>query len=256
MSCAEVGRILGMSASKISRIETGHSGLQIADVAELLALYRVPAARSRKLLDQLRRGNQKGWWHRRTGLPRLWRALIERESSATFIQNYESLVIPGLLQTSEYCATMIRSGEPTLAAAELENLVASRMARQTLLTRARAPRFVAVVNEVALRIPVGGPGVMRRQLLHLVTVAGQPNIDLRVVPVSAGAHAGLRGSFMILEFAAEPGIAFVENHDTGIFLEEEGELERYRLALRTIMGLALSQQATIELIKAIAEDLG
>jgi transcriptional regulator with XRE-family HTH domain len=256
LSCAEVARLLGVSASKISRIETGNSGLQVDDVAALLDFYQVPAGKQQKLLGLLRRGNQRGWWERQAGLPHLWRTLIDFESKAIRIQNYESLVIPGLLQTSEYTAAMIRGTEPTLSNAELDNLVASRMARQTILTSTAAPEFLAVIHEVALRMPIGEPGVMKRQLRHLQTVAELPNVGLRVVPAAAGAHAGLRGPFMILDFAEEPSLAFIENHDTGIFLEEDEDLAGYRLAMRNILGLALTPGQSIELIGTVTAELG
>jgi transcriptional regulator with XRE-family HTH domain len=253
LSCAKVARLLGVSASKISRIETGSSGMQIEDVAALLGFYQVPAARRQELLELLRRGNLKGWWHRQAGLPHLWRALIDVESKASRILNYEALVVPGLLQTSEYSAVMIRGSEPaTLSNGELDNLVASRMARQALLTRANAPEFCAVINEIALRLPIGPAGVMKRQLQHLLTVAERPNIHLQVIPADVGANAGLRGPFVILEFPEEPGLVFVENHDTGIFLDDETDLNRYRLALRNILDLALSQEASAELIGSLA----
>lgn len=255
LSCAEVAKILGVSASKISRIETGNSGMQVDDVAALLGFYQVPAARRQALLNLLQRGHEKGWWQRQAGLPHLWRTLIDLENKATRILNYEPMVIPGLLQTSEYSAAMIKGGEPTLSNGELDNLVASRMARQALLTRVSAPLFLAVIHEIALRQPIGAPGVMKRQLKHLLTVAERPNIGLRVLPISAGANAGLRGPFVILEFVEEPSLVFVENHDTGIFLEDDADLERYRLALRNILGMALPPDETAELIAAIAAEL-
>jgi transcriptional regulator with XRE-family HTH domain len=256
LSCAEVAKTLGVSASKISRIETGNSGLQVEDVSALLDFYQVPTGKKQKLLGLLRRGDQKGWWERQAGLPHLWRTLIDFENKAVRIQNYEALVVPGLLQTSEYSAAMIRGTEPRLSNAELDNLVASRMARQTLLTRATAPRFLAVVHEVALRMPVGEPGVMKRQLRHLLAIAERPNIDLHVVPTAAGAHAGLRGPFVILDFAEEPSLAFVENHDTGIFLEEDADLAGYRRAMRNILNLALAPGDTNELILSVISELG
>jgi transcriptional regulator with XRE-family HTH domain len=255
LSCADVARTLGVSASKISRIETGNSGLQIDDVSALLGFYQVPTPKRDELLNLLRRGDQKGWWERQAGLPQLWRALIDFENKATRIQCYESVVIPGLLQTGEYCEAMFRAIDDTLSDAELDNLVASRMARQTLLTRSTAPQFLAVVHEVALRLPVGGPGVMKRQLQHLLTIAERPNIVLRMVPTRAGAHVGLRGPFMILEFADEPGLAFMENQDTGMFLGEEVDLAGYRLALRNILKVALAPAATADEIAAIIAEL-
>jgi transcriptional regulator with XRE-family HTH domain len=254
LSCADVAKTLGVSASKISRIETGNSGLQLDDVSALLGFYQVTASKRNELLNLLRRGDQKGWWERQAGLPQLWRALIDFENKATRIQVYHPLMIPGLLQTGEYCEAMIRATDDTLSDAELDNLVASRMARQTVLTRSTAPQYLAVIHEAALRMPVGGPGVMRRQLQHLLTIAERSNIVLRVLPVSAGAHAGLRGMFMILEFTDEPALVHVENQATGMFLEEESDLAGYRLALRNILNVSLAPAATVELIATIAAE--
>ncbi|MGH3963409.1 MAG: helix-turn-helix domain-containing protein [Pseudonocardiaceae bacterium] len=256
LSGAEVAKRLGMSPSKISRIETGISGLQIEDVAALLGLYQVPASTRDELLDLVRRSEERGWWTRQPGLPQLWRSLIDFEAKATRVQNYEALFVPGLLQTAEYARAIIQGIAPTITVAELDNLVAARMARQALLARASAPQFFAVVDEGALRRPVGEPGVMHRQLQHLLGAAEQPHVMLRVVPLAAGAHAGLRGSFVILEFAEEPALVFVENQSTGLFLEEEADLAAYRLALGNILNAALAPAATAELIAQIAAELG
>jgi len=255
LSGAEVAKRMGMSPSKISRIETGNSGLQIEDVAALLGLYQVPASTRDELLDLVRRSEERGWWTRQPGLPQLWRSLIDFEAKATRVQNYEALVVPGLLQTAEYARALIDGVAPTVSEAELDNLVAARMARQTVLTRASAPHFFAVVDEGALRRPVGGPGVMHRQLHHLLGVAEQPHVTVRVVPLAAGAHAGLRGPFVILEFADDPALVFIENHGTGLFLEEETDLAAYRLALGNILHKALAPAATAELITQVAAEL-
>lgn len=255
LSGAEVAKRMGMSPSKISRIETGNSGLQIEDVAALLGLYQVPASTRDELLDLVRRSEERGWWTRQPGLPQLWRSLIDFEAKATRVQNYEALVVPGLLQTAEYARALISGVAPTVSEAELDNLVAARMARQTVLTRASAPHFFAVVDEGALRRPVGGPGVMHRQLHHLLGVAEQPHVTVRVVPLAAGAHAGLRGPFVILEFADDPALVYLENHSTVLFLEEETDLAAYRVALGNILHAALAPAATAELITQIAAEL-
>lgn len=254
LSCAEVAKTLGVSASKISRIETGNSGLQLDDVSALLGFYQVAAKKRNELLNLLRRGDQKGWWERQAGLPQLWRALIDFENKAARIQVYQPMMIPGLLQTGEYCEAILGSTDNTLSDAELGNLVASRMARQTVLTRSAAPQYLAIIHEVALRMPVGEAGVMRRQLHHLLSVAERPNIGIRAVPISAGANVGLRGPFMILEFADEPALVHIENQVTGMFLEEEPDLSGYRLALRNILNKSLASPATAELIAKIAHE--
>jgi len=254
LSCVEAAEVIGGSPSKISRIETGYTGMQVEDVATLLGFYQVPAAKRDELLDLLKKGEQKGWWERQVGLPRLWRILINFENKATIIQNYEPLMIPGLLQTAEYSRALMRGDNPALSEAELDNLVASRMARQTLLSRAKAPHYLAVVHEAALRIPVGDRGVLNRQLRALLNLVERPNITLRVVPAGAGAHAGLRGSFLIMEFAGEPGVVHVENQETGLFLEEEADLASYRLALRNIVHVSLDPVASAEFVDSITRE--
>ena len=255
LSCAEVGEKLGASASKISRMETGHSGLQVEDVAALLGFYEVSAKKRTELLDLLKRGDQKGWWERQANLPTLWRSLIDFESKATRIQNYEATVIPGLLQTDEYVAAIMQGTEPTLTGAELDNLVATRIARQARLTSFGGPQFLGVIHEAALRIPVGGTKVMVRQLRRLVDLNERPNVTLRIVPNDAGAHAGLRGPFVILEFAEEPALVHLENQDTGLFLEEEADLAGYRLALRNILNEAVAPDATEGVLSALITEL-
>jgi transcriptional regulator with XRE-family HTH domain len=255
LSCAEAGKALGVSASKISRIETGNSGLQSEDVATLLGFYQVPSAKRNELLELLRRGDTKGWWERQAGLPKLWRAVIDYENKATRIQHYGPLIIPGLLQTGEYCEAMLRGTDDTLTDAELDNLVATRMARSTVLTRSTAPQYLAVIHEAALRMLVGGAGVMARQLRHLLGMAERPNVVLRVLPTSVGATVGLRGSFMILELTDEPDLVHIENQITGMFLEEDADLTGYRLALRNILSVALAADATATLIDTIATEL-
>lgn len=252
MSCTQVAAAIGVSQSKISRIERGLSGLREADVAGLLGLYRVPAETRDELLDLLQHSDERGWWSNKPAVPRLWRGLMDVEDQATKIQNYEVAFVPGLLQTADYCRAVIEGANPALTDAEVDTLVATRMGRQTLLTRASAPQLVAVLDESALRRPIGVPGVIRRQLQHLLTVAEQPNVLLRVVPVAAGAHAGLEGPFSIVEFDDGPGVVFIENHHTGLFLEEPAELASYRTALGHILSAALAQPATVELIATLA----
>jgi transcriptional regulator with XRE-family HTH domain len=254
LSLAEVAERLGASASKISRMETGHSGLQSDEVATLLGFYQVPSVKRQELLDLLRRGDQKGWWERQAGLPSLWRALIDFENKATRIQHYGALIIPGLVQTSEYTEAMLKGTDDTLSNAELDNLVATRMARQAVLTRSSAPQYLALIHEVALRMPVGGKGVMNRQLRHLLSICERPNIRLQVVPTRSGAHVGLRGAFQILEFAEDPSLVHVENQITGMFLEEDADLAGYRLALRNILNVAFAPDATADLIFAVATE--
>jgi transcriptional regulator with XRE-family HTH domain len=251
---ADVAKQLGMSPSKISRIETGNRMLSVDVVATLLGLYKVPERQREEILDQVRRSTERGWWESQgLGLPELWKALIDFESRATRIQNYEALFIPGLLQTDEYTGIIIKAINQALTEAELTNLVASRSARQAVLRR-QDLQFLAVIDEGALRRPIAESGVMRRQLRHLVDNADRPNITLRVVPLQAGPHAGFRGPFAVMDFAEEPSLAYFENQATSMFLDDKVDVAAYRAAFGNILNVALGPAESADLISTIAAD--
>lgn len=254
LSGSEVAKALGMSPSKISRIETGSRGLRVDDVAALLGHYKVPEQRRTQILDQVRKAEERGWWESQgLGLPQLWQALINFESRATRIQNFEALFVPGLLQTDEYTEAIISSINKTLSKTELTNLVASRRARQAVLSR-RELQFLAVIDEGALRRPITVSGVMRRQLRHLVDSSERPNITVRVVPLQVGQYAGLQGPFAILEFEDEPSLVYTENQVTSMFLDEKEDVAAYRVALGNILNEALEPAESAQLIASLAEE--
>jgi transcriptional regulator with XRE-family HTH domain len=252
LSGAEVAKALGMSPSKISRIETGHRGLRVDDVAALLGHYKVPEQKRNQILDQVRKAEERGWWESQgLGLPELWQALISFESRATRIQNFEAMFIPGLLQTDEYTEAIIASINKTLSKVELTNLVASRRARQAVLNR-RELQFLAVIDEGVLRRPIAESGVMRRQLRHLVDSGERPNITVRVVPLRAAQYAGQLGPFAIMEFTDEPSLVFFENQHIGMFLDENEDIAAYRVTLGNILNEALDPAESAELIASLA----
>lgn len=251
---AEVAKQLGMSPSKISRIETGHRMLSVDVVAALLGLYRVPERERDQILDQVRKSAERGWWESQgLGLPELWKALIDFESRATRIQNYEALVVPGLLQTDEYTGAIIKGINKAMTESELTNLVASRRARQAVLRR-RDLQFLAVIDEGALRRPIPERGLMRRQLRHLVDSGERSNITIRVVPLQVGPHAGLQGPFAAMDFAEEPSLVYVENHYLGMFLDQPEDIAAYRIALGNILNVALEPEESMGLISVAAAE--
>lgn len=253
MTAAQAAEALGCSGSKLSRIETGSRGLHVEDVAALLGLYRVPERRRDELLELVRKADERGlWFTQGSGLPDLWQTLIDFERRANRLQNFESLFVPGLLQTADYCGAMLHGMNEAITDAEADRLVAGRMARQAVLRR-RDLQFLAVVDEGVLRRVIGEPGTQRRQLRHLVDEADRPNVTLRVVPFAAGAYAGLRGPFMTLDFEDEPSAVFVENQTLGLFLEEKEDLAAFRLSLGNILAKALSPAESVALITDVAE---
>src|SRR5437660_8194146 len=156
LTCADVAKALGTSVTKISRMETGERGLYVDDVAALLGLYHVPAKRREELLDLVRNGGKPNWWQLKpSDLPTEWRDLMALEADATSIANLEPLVVPGLLQTSEYATALISATNEELSETEVHGLVATRMGRQTMLATRSAPTLRAIIDEMALRRPIG-----------------------------------------------------------------------------------------------------
>ena len=255
-SCATVGAALGISASKISRIETGRIGLQADEVAALLGFYQVAKPLREELLELVRRAAEPGWWQvQGSRLPELWQELIDFERSATAIINYEPLLIPGLLQTADYAGALIAAANPALSEDEVETRVAARTTRQALLGRPHPPRLLALLEEGVLRRVVGDPGLMRRQVRHLEDAATRSNVTVQVVPTAAGAHPGLGGPFVILEFDGDPTLVYLENRRGSAILEEEDDIAEATMALRHLQRIALSSDDSLALLAEVAREL-
>src|SRR5579859_3272333 len=222
-----VAERLECSSSKISRIETGHSGATPRDVRDMLAVYGVSGSAAEDLVQVAREARQKGWWHLYGTV--LTSAYVGLEAAASTISQYEAQVIPGLLQVPEYARTMICKARPDITDSEVDRRVRVRMARQSLVTQDDPLYLAVVLDEAVFHRLVGGLAVMRRQLDHLLTMSKRSNVTLQVLPFAVGAHAGMDGSFAILgyEDPADPDVVFAENAAGGLFLEKEDELRRY-----------------------------
>jgi transcriptional regulator with XRE-family HTH domain len=197
----DVARRTGKDRSTLYRLETAQQRPQRATLIQLLDLYQVEEPRRRELLLLLREASQRGWMQTyRSELPGVYSDYIGFEEEARAISNYESLFIPGLLQTEDYARAQLHGTLPHATGAEIENRVTARLERQQLLTRPDPPRLWAIIDEAAARRHVGGPGVMAAQLARLAEAAAQPHITVQLIPFDAGAHPGMDGSFVVLEF--------------------------------------------------------
>src|SRR6266498_1457207 len=211
LTCEQVARALGCSIAKISRMETGIRGLYPDDVAAVLGYLQAPAKLREELLALVRDGHKPNWIQVGGKLPTAWKDLIKFEDQAIALYNYEPLVVPGLLQTGDYALAVIHAGNRELTDPEVHQLVRARMGRQAILSRFNAPTLSVIVDEMVLRRPIGEPGVMDRQLRHLLSMARKPRIDLRVIPFNIGANPGLEGPVMILDFADQPTLFFIDD---------------------------------------------
>ena len=242
---ADVASALGWSESKLSRIETAHTGISEVDLDRLLASYGVRVEERDRLRDLSRRGRARVWWTQyRSSLPDPYDEYVALEAEAVLISEWEAQVVPGLLQTDEYARAVIEAGAGVGDPEVVERRLALRMARQTVLTREPLPTLSMVLDEALLHREVGGRGVLRRQLTRLVTDSRRPGLDLRILPFSAGAHAAQTESFMVLEFAAgsRNPIVHSEGLTGGLFRVKPDDVKVYREALADLRERALSPE--------------
>jgi len=249
-----VAERLECSGSKISRIETGQTGVTPRDVRDMLGVYGVRSEYAEVLLQIAREARQKGWWQLFGDV--LTGAYVGLEAAADHVHSYEGQVVPGLLQTEEYAQAMIQAARPDISAAEVEKRVRVRMSRQSLLSQDEPLDLWVVLDEAVLRRPVGGTDVMRRQLGHLATTAELPNVTLQVLPFAAGAHAGMDGAFTMLQYdeSADQNLVFASNAAGGLFLEKEDELERYEFIFDYLRAKALRPEESLSMILRSAKE--
>jgi transcriptional regulator with XRE-family HTH domain len=251
---------LECSASKISRIETGRRGATARDVRDLCDLYSVTEQAERdRLVSLAREGKQQGWWQS-YDLPFALPMYVGLEAEARCIKDYDSGVIPGLLQSPDYIRAVHREPLPEPAEREsttelVEQRVEARLRRQELLTRVDPPplQLWIILDEAVLHRAIGGPAVMREQLEIVLDKMKLPNITLQVIPFSAGAHPAIDSTFNILEFSGEmPDIVYSEGLAGFIFMEGSADIERYRGVFDTLTVKAASPEQSADLIREIS----
>ncbi|WP_438941353.1 helix-turn-helix domain-containing protein [Micromonospora craterilacus] len=247
------------SESKISRMELGRVGFKERDVADLLTLYGVTADQERAALLKLARdANNPGWWHRYGDvLPPWFQSYLGLEAAAALIRSYEVQFVPGLLQTREYARAVVLLGHGRAGPGEVDRRVDLRMRRQEVLRRPNPPRLWAVVDEAALRRPIGGPQVMRGQLEALLEATRTPNVRVQVIPFAAGGHAAAGGAFTILRFGDQdlPDIVYIEQLTSAIYLDKREDLDYYAVAMERLCVEAEPPERTPEILKRMIAEL-
>ncbi|MFD9127522.1 helix-turn-helix domain-containing protein [Kitasatospora sp. NPDC059571] len=254
----DAGYTIRASESKISRMELGRVSFKERDVADLLSLYGVNDPEEREaLLGLVREANKSGWWHSFNDvLPGWFQTYVGLEEAAALIRTYEVQFIPGLLQCEEYARAVFARSRPVVSDEELERRVGLRARRQKLLTDGQGPRLWAVIDEAALRRPVGGPAVMRAQVQHLIDMAEQPNVVVQVMPFRFGAHAGESGAFSILRFPEQDlaDIVYLEQLTTALYLDKRDDVDAYIQVMERLCVDSLTPDRTVELLSAILKD--
>ncbi|MFE1321706.1 helix-turn-helix domain-containing protein [Kitasatospora phosalacinea] len=251
----DAGYAIRASESKISRMELGRVSFKERDVADLLSLYGLSTGPDREaLLALVREANKSGWWHSYNDvLPNWFQTYIGLEEAAALIRTYEVQFVPGLLQCEEYARAIFAQNRPALDEEEVDRRVALRIRRQKLLTEGRGPKLWAVIDEAALRRPVGGPEVMRAQLEHLVELAGYPSVVVQVMPFRFGAHAGESGAFSVLRFPEQdlPDVVYVEQLTSALYLDKRDDVDEYLQVMERLCVDSLTPQQTLDLLHSI-----
>jgi transcriptional regulator with XRE-family HTH domain len=254
MTVDDVATRMEVSPAKISRIETGARGVSVADVRFLCDLYRVSAEERERLLNLTRESKRRSWWQQ-YGLPESVATYIGLEDAAVSIHQYETSLIPGLLQTMEY-ATALTSGVLPEAASELvDQIVQSRLTRQARLSEENPPELWAVLDEAALLRTVGSTEIMRKQLEELIIRSRRPNVTVQVIPLDAGAHPGLDSAFEILHLEEISDVVHIEGLLGSFFLQSPGDLTRYQRAFDQLRAIALSPRDSRDRMSTIADRL-
>jgi hypothetical protein len=256
---------LEWSETKLWRIETGQTSLRSHDVELMCRIYAAPPDLTQALMGLAKETKARGWWHAFGDvIPEGFDVYIGLEEAASDLAAYQNELVPGLLQTEQYARALITADNPGVDPEEIDRRVHLRMGRQALVRRQTAPHQLTVVlNEAIVRRPVGGRQVMAAQLDALAEAGELPNVDLRVVPFSAGLHAGvMSGPFVILRFPrngdgmeSEPATVYVDGFTGALYLDKPHEVERYANAFSSIRDAALDEPGSIGLISKTAEEL-
>jgi transcriptional regulator with XRE-family HTH domain len=246
------------SHSKISRMEHGRVGFKERDIADLLTLYGVGLGAEREaLLNLAREANTPGWWQGYSDiLPHWVEPYFGLEAAASFIREYELQFVPGLLQTQEYARAVIRLGNLP-SEDEVERRAKARLSRQEILHRDDPPKVWAVLDEGALRRIIGGPQVMREQLLHLIEMCDHPAVTLQILPFSAGSHRAMGGPFTILRYT-EPDlrdVVFIEQLTSALYLDKQTEVDSYLEVIEEVCLQAEASAKTPAILQAVLDTL-
>ncbi|MCM3266014.1 helix-turn-helix domain-containing protein [Streptomyces thermoviolaceus] len=260
MSQDQAARVLGFSAAKLSRIESGKGRRPPAeaDVRRLLRLYNTGEYECAVMLKLLRRAGEPGWWQRydKRLMPEWFDRLVGLQEAAAAIRTFEIQYVPGLLQTPAYVRAVVERGLPNAPAGEVQRRVELRTRRAQLLTRPDAPQLWAVLDESVLLRVLGSRDVMREQLKHLVRMARLPHVTVQIVPLDVTDACAPNTPLTYLRFGGSdlPDVVYLEHIRSATFLEDRDETEEYRIVLDRLADEALTPQESVELVRRTIEE--
>ena len=243
----ELGARVYLSGSQIRKVEDGTRTPTeaLAEACEGVSELNCHGALTtlREILkDHLRQRAYPGWFQ----------AWPDHEAHARRLRDFELAVVPGLLQTEAY-ARAILSTRVGATEEELDEAVAARLERQHILDREHPPELWVLLDEAVLRRPVGSAEIMADQLDFLATSARRPHIVLQIIPLSAGAHEGMRGGpFVLADFSDSPSLGYQDTALAGQIVEDENQAMALATTWDTLRLEALPRSASLDLVKEVA----
>ena len=258
LSREDVEEQTGVNEGTLYRLETARARPQRRTLMALLDLYGADTSLRSDLLAIAQGADNQGWlrpYH--SALPEEYTAYISFEAEARSVRNYESLFIPGLLQTEAYARAVIPGVLPSATKDQVDQRVQARIERQQLLDRPDPLELWAVIDEAAIRRLVGGRKIMHAQVTHLADAAAKPNITIQVIPFEAGAHPGMPGSFVHMDFKdpLDPELVYIDTMAGDLFLEADADLRRYRSMFDHLRATALGATDTASLLASAAASM-
>ncbi|MET8051051.1 helix-turn-helix transcriptional regulator [Streptosporangium sp. NPDC005286] len=252
----EVAERIGSTDTTVWRYETGLTRPRPSDVSALTDVYGVTGEARDSLIQMAVEARRRGWWHpHRQALKPGFDSYIGLEAEASLVRSYEPLVVPGLMQTEPYARAVIEATSIVQTPSQVEETVSVRISRQQLLHGPGDPiHLVAVLDEAVIRRQIGGRDVMSEQLEHLVHLGALPNVEIRVAPFSAGAHAAMDGKFCLLSFPEPevPDLLYLEQASSGLVPDDPEQVSRYASMFESLCEMALGQEESAAFIAQMA----
>jgi transcriptional regulator with XRE-family HTH domain len=244
LSRAQLAEALGCTPQWIEKMETGTKP-SVASAVDLDTYFGLSAKTFQTMAEEIEHAG------RQNAVPPGFSGFVKREAEASVIYVFENMVVTGLFQTRDYAYEVLRTGRKPETT---DQLVATRMERQEILTRDDPPQVVAVFDEAVIRRLIGTREVLKGQVEHLIRLAAEPNITVQLVPGGKGTYAGLMGAFVILGFTAYADIVYVDGHAGGQLIDEAAKVREHTHRFNLIRGAAMSEDETLSLLRTELED--
>ncbi|MFL6122728.1 helix-turn-helix domain-containing protein [Actinophytocola sp.] len=256
----EAVEVLGNKATKLSRLENGQSSARPLDIRILCEALGATEEETAWAVETAKHCNQRGRWSGyRSIYAKNFRMAVDLEKDASFINQYQMEMIPGLLQTEDYMRAIFASMSTSLSGDDVEKGVAGRLERQQVLTKPNAPQIGFVISESSALRFAGDEKVMRDQLRHVADVAALPNVHLQVLPFKARTFpSGCPMPFTMFRIPS-PGksapleYVYIEEYDDGQYRDDHESINTYRDLWQRLVGASLDPVQSREMLLETAE---